>query len=253
MKPPAARIAVAALIIWLPYIASTGLQERFAGGGMAGNLLMLLAFLMVWPAARLIGRRDPFALSFDRRVLLVFALAVAAGFAIQCAHWIAGQRLGVLSLAPPAAGGLPLDVVAMMVLTTFIPSITEDVLTRGFPLFASPPRGWPAAGFIGFSAALYTLNNLWRFDWGWQEQARLFAMGLAFAAAALRFRSLWAAVGLHWGGNLIASLAPLGEVTAVDVARDRLLSAALYFVVAVALAASMRVARQASREAQAVG
>jgi membrane protease YdiL (CAAX protease family) len=74
---------------------------------------------------------------------------------------------------------------------------------------------------------------LWRFDWGVAEQVRLFAMGLAFAAAALRMKSLWPAVGLHWGGNFAASLAaPLVDISPVDVAADRLFSAFLYLLVA---------------------
>ena len=55
------RAALAVLIIWIPYIASTALQERLGQDGPLGPALMLFALLMCWPAARLLGDRDPFA------------------------------------------------------------------------------------------------------------------------------------------------------------------------------------------------
>jgi membrane protease YdiL (CAAX protease family) len=45
------------------------------------------------------------------------------------------------------------------------------------------------------------LNHVWRLEWGISEQIRLFALGLAYGAAAWRWRTLWGAVGLHWGWN----------------------------------------------------
>ena len=60
-------------------------------------------------------------------------------------------------------------------------------------------------------------------------------MGLAYAAAAWRTRSLWPAVGLHWGGNLGPLL--LGHavnVTVQSVDRDRLIYVVLNLLVACA-------------------
>ena len=115
----------------------------------------------------------------------------------------------------------PLLPLAGTALVTFIPSLTEDILTRGFLLVAIPAvlagqgrrglRFWP---YVLLSAALYTANHLWRFDWGWSEQVRLFCLGLAYGAAAWRWRSLWGAVALHWGWNLSNALVP--ELLAVE-------------------------------------
>lgn len=227
------RAALAVLIIWIPYIASTALQERLGQDGPLGPALMLFALLMCWPAARLLGDRDPFALRMDRRLAGQFAIAVAGGMAIQLVHWMVGARLGLLSIEMIPAGGLTAALFAIALISTFVPSLAEDALTRGIPLFALRWRRLAAPALIAFSAALYTANHLWRFDWGVAEQVRLFAMGLAFAAAALRMKSLWPAVGLHWGGNFAASLAaPLVDISPVDVAADRLFSAFLYLLVA---------------------
>jgi membrane protease YdiL (CAAX protease family) len=85
--------------------------------------------------------------------------------------------------------------------STFIPSVTEDILTRGFLLRTLPVR-LTAVSYVVLSALLYTANHVWRFDWGISEQVRLFCLGLAYGAAAWRWRNLWGAVALHWGWNL---------------------------------------------------
>jgi membrane protease YdiL (CAAX protease family) len=227
---------LAVLIVWLPYIVSTGLQERLGLDGPFGPALMLFALLMCWPAARIIGGRDPFALRPDRRLAALFAVSLAAGMAVQLVHWGVGARLGLLTVGKAAGDGLSAALLAMALVTTFVPSMAEDILTRGMPLFAFRWQSLAAPILVVLSAVIYTANHLWRFDWGLAEQVRLFAMGLAFAAAALRSNSLWPAIGLHWGGNLASALAaPLVDISPVEVTGDRLFSALLYLIVALLL------------------
>lgn len=119
---------------------------------------------------------------------------------------------------------------ALGLLTTFIPSLAEDILTRGFPLRTWGVR-WSGPVFVAVSALLYTLNHLWRFDWGWTEQVRLFCLGLAYAAAAWRWRTLWAAVALHWGWNFAGIVADIVEpVRVADTDTVRLLGAAAHLM-----------------------
>jgi len=85
--------------------------------------------------------------------------------------------------------------------------------------------------FVLLSALLYTANHVWRFDWGPTEQLRLFCLGLAYAAAAWRWQTLWAAVALHWGWNLGSVLADaVMPVSVVDVSGFRLLSAGAHLL-----------------------
>jgi membrane protease YdiL (CAAX protease family) len=118
--------------------------------------------------------------------------------------------------------------VGIALLTTFVPSVTEDILTRGFLLKAAPVR-LSGAAFVVLSAALYTANHIWRFDWGVTEQIRLFCLGLAYGAAAWRWRSLWGAVALHWGWNFaIAATGPLFSLEGGSVDASRLVAAAMH-------------------------
>lgn len=226
------RVALAFLIVWLPYVAATGAAERGLALPVGGETLMLVAALAIVPAALLLKGRDPFALRVSGKAIRAFALMLAAGLALKAADLGLGVALGLAEAGAwrlPAGGAL-----GMLLLSTFVPSLVEDVLTRGFPLFAARWRKAGPALLILISAALYVANHLWRFDWGAGEQLRLFAMGLAFAAAAWRWQSLWAAVGLHWGWNLAGALGG-SAVTFAGETAHRPLSAALFLAMLVAL------------------
>lgn len=124
--------------------------------------------------------------------------------------------------------------------TTFVPSITEDVLTRGFLLGAS--AGLTTLSYTILSAVAYTANHIWRFTWGLSEQVRLLCLGLAFGVAAWRARSVWAAVGLHWGWNFANALAASMPLGTSSIERGRYVSAAVHVAVAALIASRPRTA-----------
>lgn len=228
------RLLLGFLLLLATYQASEGLQTVFAPGNPIGPALMLLTLVLAWPVGRWIDGSGWRAFGLVRRRWfgLLVAGFVLAGLAKLAAEALA-LGLGIEELAPMAAP--PLAAVALGLVTTFVPSLAEDILTRGFLLrFTPKPLGFWF--YVLASALLYTINHLWRLDWGPSEQIRLFCLGLAYAAAAYRFNSLWAAVGLHWGWNfanvLLASAWP-GPV--LDVASGRLISAALHLALFVVL------------------
>jgi membrane protease YdiL (CAAX protease family) len=211
------------------YQASEGLQTTIAPDSPLGPALMLVALLIAWPLGRWLGWRgyDAFGLQ-----LVVGWPAMLLGGVL-----LAGlAKLTALALSPAvgagslgvAAFGVTLPFLATALLTTFVPSVAEDILTRGFLLRTVPAR-LGGTSYVLLSAALYTANHVWRFDWGVTEQARLFCLGLAYAVAAWRWRSLWGAVALHWGWNLMGAL--MGPVFTLDggsVDASRLLSAGVH-------------------------
>lgn len=131
---------------------------------------------------------------------------------------------------PSLTGAVSFSLVGIALISTFVPSLVEDILTRGFLLKAISWR-LTGAAYVLLSALLYTANHIWRFDWGISEQIRLFCLGLAYGATAWRWRNLWGAVALHWGWNLsnvlVGELMP-AEILSVDGARY--LSAAVNLV-----------------------
>jgi hypothetical protein len=95
---------------------------------------------------------------------------------------------------------------AIALVTTFIPSLAEDMLTRGL-LAARLPRLQPLV-FVLLSTLVYVLNHIWRLANGPAEWLLLAAFGVAYATALVRSGTLWAAVALHWGWNLANTLLP---------------------------------------------
>ena len=230
-RPSWPKVIAGFLLIFVVYQAAEGLQTVIARGNPLGPALMLLSLILAWPVGRWLGGRgyDRFGLAFSRRwwAILLGGLLLAA--IAKLGSLVVGSAGGIyagLMVASPVTA----PAVAMLVLSTFVPSVAEDILTRGFLLGAMPVRLnlW---SFTLLSAVLYTANHIWRIDWGISEQVRLFCVGVAYGAAAWRWRSLWGAVALHWGWNLssvfVDQAIPLDTADAVA---GRMISAGAHLV-----------------------
>lgn len=177
--------------------------------GVGNDYLLLLFPFVAWWGSRALGFSGMRAWYLDARPgwLRWLALGLVLAIAAKFLSVAIGVRTGVYTFAwPSAASGAALaGTLAFLVFATFVASTAEDILTRGLVLRAFPQLGrhW---GFIAVSAALYVLNHIYRLHKGPVEWLTLFCFGLAYAAALYRTRSLWAAVGLHWGWNLANGL-----------------------------------------------
>ncbi|MBX0332227.1 CPBP family intramembrane metalloprotease [Pontibacter sp. HSC-14F20] len=94
------------------------------------------------------------------------------------------------------AGQLP-----MLLLMTAIPSIAEDILTRGYP-YAHLQKYMKPAYWVLLSALIYVLNHIWRLGDGVAVLSYLTLLGLVLAYAVIITKSLWLAFGIHWGANI---------------------------------------------------
>ncbi len=224
-RPGWSRSLVAFATIFALYQASEGLQTVFAPESPIGPALMLAALLVAWPLGRWLGGSGFGTYGLERFRALPLLLVggfVLAGLAKYASIALGPGEAQWTDLVPTAGAiGLALTI-------TFVPSVVEDILTRGYLLRVFPLQ-LGGISYVILSAALYTLNHIWRFDWGWSEQVRLFALGLAYAAAAWRWRSLWAAVALHWGWNFAnAVLGPMVDIEGLSVDAGRMASAAAH-------------------------
>ncbi|WP_066797188.1 CPBP family intramembrane glutamic endopeptidase [Sphingomonas soli] len=223
MRPAPARLAAAFLILFALYQSAEGIGGKLLGSFPVQAGLMVAAVLAAWPVGRWLGYRgyDAYGLDLKPRSFALLGAMLLLAMGAKCAGLVWGMQAGVYTLAPAAITGI-----AMAMVATFIPSIAEDILTRGFFLRAANP-GWSGWAFVLGSAAIFTLNHIYRFDWGVTEQLRLFAIGLVYALAAWKWRTLWAAVGLHWGYNLANELTgPLAD--AVDATAVRWVTIGLH-------------------------
>jgi hypothetical protein len=199
-QPASSRLLLVAAVLFFFYQMPEGV----------GNSMLLLLFpFAAWWGSRSLGFSGMRAWYLDARPgwLRLLALGLVLAIAAKFAAVAIGARTGVYTFswmeAPSGtalAGGL-----AFLLFSTFIASTAEDIVTRGLVLRAFPALGrhW---SFIAVSAALFVLNHVYRLHKGPVEWLTIFCFGLAYAAALYRTRTLWAAVGLHWGWNLANGL-----------------------------------------------
>lgn len=206
-----ARLALAFLVLFVAYEApeGVGLHLLHSGAWVAG--LMLFFHVVAFGVGRALGYRTGYgAYALGAGVGRVLPLALLLALVLKPALLLLGARLGWFTaapLAPPAPLAL-VTAVAGLAFTTFVPSLAEDVVARGFWY-----RAWPVAGrgtsYVLFAAVMFILTHVYRLKNGPLEWLMLFSTGLAFAAAVARTGSLWGAVGLHWGWNLSNGLVDL--------------------------------------------
>ena len=254
------RVAVAFVVLFVLYQSAEGVGGRLLGnfGVQAG--LMLACVLAAWPLSRWLGHRGlgAWALEATPRALAWLATGlVVALLAKGMALWL-GLRTGIYT-APPATTTSPgtphpfallLPALPMLLLSTFVPSIAEDILTRGFWYRAAGIAWRRGFAFVAFSTAMYVLNHVYRLGNGPGEWLMLACFGIAYATALWRTGTLWAAVGLHWGWNL--ANAAFSQLLPVEVANAQLapmLSAAMHLAMAGMLLLATRSGRAQARQA----
>jgi len=205
--PDRARLLLVALVLFAAYQLPHGVGNDY---------LILLFPLAAWWGSRALGFGALRAWYLDARTgwLRFLVLGLVLAVLAKCAAIVIGTQAGVYRFAwkdDIVATGLA-GALAWIAFSTFIPSVAEDILTRGLVLRAFPrlAQRWT---FILVSAALYVLNHIYRLHKGPAEWGMLFCFGLAYGAALWRTRTLWAAVGLHWGWNLANALLDLFGTT----------------------------------------
>ena len=203
------RTALAFAVLFVFFQAPDVLGVRTLHSRGAQALLMGVFYVVALATGRWLGYRgfDAYRLELRPGWWKLLALTLALGLGAKAASLGAGLWLGSYRTVPllhrPLGGELAVDL-GIALVTTFLPSAAEDILTRGLwrPLFRSAWR------FVLFSSVAYLLNHVFRLAAGPGEWLLLLAFGFAYATAFWITGSLWAAVGLHWGWNL-ANVLPL--------------------------------------------
>jgi membrane protease YdiL (CAAX protease family) len=239
--------------LFLAYQLPEGLGIRLLGNDTVNAVLMLMFLPVAWLCGRALGFRGLDAWYMGLTPGWAGLLAAAFGLAMvaKAAALGIGAFAGVYRLAPAGmdASGLLLAALAMLPFT-LLPSVAEDIVTRGFLM-----RAFPALGrrwlFVVASSALYVLNHIYRLANGPLEWLMLFCFGLAYAAALYYSRSLWPAIGLHWGWNYAGQMAD--RVANVDLLRPESgpalsIAAHLAMLAVVVLGARLRAGRSLSNE-----
>lgn len=213
------RPALGFLILFSLYQSAEGVGQRLLDNFAVQAILMLLCLGAAWPVGRFLLRHrgfDAYALEWRPAVVLWLAGGVLLAGLTKVLALLIGAKFGVYAIGPAAAapGFLSLiPVVALALVSTFIPSIAEDIITRGF-WWRVPEDALRGVGFVLATSTIYVLNHVYRLENGPVEWVMLFCFGVPYAVAVVRTGSLWAAVGVHWGWNLTNAL--LGSFVTVE-------------------------------------
>jgi membrane protease YdiL (CAAX protease family) len=201
------RTALAFALLFVLYQAAEVIGARLPGNVSVHAALLLVMVVGAWPLGRWLGFRgyDAYALDARRSAPLLLAGGLALALLMKYVAVCVGMALNVYAATAPEATPVAavsfLSSIPWALLVTLVPSLAEDILTRGFPYRAARIR-WQPWMFVLVSSVFYVFNHIYRSGQGPSEWAVLFCYGLAYATALARTGSLWLAVGLHWGWNL---------------------------------------------------
>lgn len=237
MNPaPLSRRIAAFVVLFALYQAAEGIGALLLHNASIQAAIMVVSLLAAWPVGRWLGYRgyDAYGLNLSRETVRILSVGLLLAGLARLASVCVGLGMGAFALgAPPTLRGFdPIVLISGALVSTFVPSLAEDIITRGFWLRAASVR-WSGLAFVLATSAIYVLNHVFRLTEGAVEWGRLFCFGLAYACAAWRWRSLWAAVALHWGWNLSnALLETFASVNLIHGGASPWLSGAAHLVLA---------------------
>lgn len=121
-----------------------------------------------------------------------------AGFAVSV--WLSAL-LGFERIILIESSRVIIKQVPMLLLSTCIPSMAEDILTRGY-LLGHLSKKLQKTTWVLLSAGFFVLNHIWRLNDGMAVLLYLFLLGLLLAYSVWQTKALWLAFGIHWGSNI---------------------------------------------------
>ncbi|MBS1586445.1 MAG: CPBP family intramembrane metalloprotease [Bacteroidetes bacterium] len=113
--------------------------------------------------------------------------------------WSTGREVITAHLQP---GIGPVINTMLCVAGTFLPSIAEDIITRGY-LYTVAGSKWNRVIFLVISSLVYVLNHTYKLAAPGESLLYLFITGVALAIPLVLTKSLWFTVGLHWACNIV--------------------------------------------------
>ncbi|OWK73006.1 hypothetical protein CBW16_12235 [Flavobacteriaceae bacterium JJC] len=157
---------------------------------------LVLAFLQGWKGLGCygLGIRDRWLISLLKGLLIGIS-----GFSLSL---LISSFLGFENITFQQSFQSVVTQLPMLLLMTAIPSVAEDILTRGY-LYGHLGNKMGKTPWILLSAAIFVLNHIWRLNDGLAVITYLFLLGLLLASAVWFTKSLWMAFGIHWGSNIM--------------------------------------------------
>ncbi|EJF09281.1 CPBP family intramembrane glutamic endopeptidase [Pontibacter sp. BAB1700] len=142
-----------------------------------------------------------YGLSLKDKWLRQLLVGLLLGLTFFILSFYLSVLLGYESIVPSITITTFVGQVPMLLLMTAVPSVAEDILTRGY-LYAHLEKYMKPVHWALLSALVYVLNHIWRLGDGAAVLSYLLLLGLVLAYAVIITKSLWLAFGIHWGANI---------------------------------------------------
>lgn len=172
---------------------------------MTVSAITLLSFMVVSHfvarAQKLEGIKS-WGLGLQDRWWLKLLMGLALGVIFVSLSSLAASYFGYEKTTASPGWQVFFQKIWWLVFMTFWPSLAEDILTRGY-LYRHLSHRMPAYLWVLLSATVYVLNHIWRLTDHPAVLTYLFILGLVLGVAVVLTKSLWLALGIHWGANIV--------------------------------------------------
>ncbi|MBS1778066.1 MAG: CPBP family intramembrane metalloprotease [Bacteroidetes bacterium] len=192
------------VVLWLMYQCAEAFMH-FYGDVVAFLSLMAAMLYVAHLVAQAQGRSGivSFQLNWDKKSghyllagLVSGLLTYGLAFALSLVSGREILDISILSLKSILIKS------SLFVLGTFLPSIAEDVLTRGY-LFTILKGRISRWGIVCLSTIVFVLNHTYKLTGPVEGLLYLAILGFYLAVPVMLTGSLWYSVGLHWMGNIV--------------------------------------------------
>ncbi|MBS1771255.1 MAG: CPBP family intramembrane metalloprotease [Bacteroidetes bacterium] len=169
--------------------------------------LSLMASVLV--LAHIIARQQGFGgiqdykLAWQKDGKYLFVVGLLSGFVTYSLSFVVSLLTHREMINAHNLSLLPtLGKVVLFSVGTFLPSIAEDIITRGY-VFAVFGKNWNKIVFVLVSALFYVLNHPYKLAAPDETLIYLFITGVFLAIPLALTNSLWYSIGLHWACNVV--------------------------------------------------
>lgn len=196
------RIVVAFVILFALYHAA---EYMIVFQNNAAGFLGLQA--LFFGAALLLGRwyrgngLKAWRLPFAGGVWKPLLTGVLLGIAVYAVPYFVSLAFGIEQVVKVPDGATIIKATLPFAFGVLFSSFSEDVLTRGLP-YAFLHKRMGVYTMVLLSAAVYTLNHIYRLDDGPAALLYLFLLGVVYVIPLVYTGNLWLTGGMHWAGNV---------------------------------------------------
>lgn len=175
-------------------------NDLFAFLLLMGAVPVLAHFIAKWQG---LAGLSSYKLSWNANSKKLLATGLLSGVITYTLSFIISLSTGreiIQANMQPGIG--PLVKVMLCIAGTFLPSIAEDIITRGY-LYTVFGSRWNKVIFVIVSSLLYVLNHTYKLTAHDEGLLYLFITGIALAIPLVLTNSLWFTIGLHWACNTV--------------------------------------------------